>query len=208
MFRCGSSYQDRPCDAGQPAKVINRSGVSREQVPVAGSSKVDAECADRGTRAKQVVWAKESGKTADVQLSSATSDEDRKLVAEVYRRRGSSLDVSKGIEADCMADKDRAGQLAALLDAAARLKGQDAPAPIPAARPTEVRRAETPVPPAPPQAVLAGPDSADRLARCRALKGQLDALTAGQRAGGTITQMEQLNRQQQSAAKAWRDVGC
>lgn len=118
MFRCGSSYQDRPCDAGQPAKVLNSSGVAREHVatPAPASSasavtaavappRVDAECAALGNRAKQIVWAKETGRTAEAQLAAATSDEDRRLITDVYRRRGSALDVRSGVESDCMASR-------------------------------------------------------------------------------------------------------
>ncbi|RZL02825.1 MAG: hypothetical protein EOP36_07525 [Rubrivivax sp.] len=134
MFRCGSSYQDRPCDAGQPAKVIGGSGVVREHVsasspaPVASAGtavvvapRVDAECAAQGNRAKQIVWAKESGRTADVQLAAATSDDDRRLITDVYRRRGSALDVRSGVEADCMAAKVPTGAQANLCQV---LKGQ------------------------------------------------------------------------------------
>ncbi|MBC7699853.1 hypothetical protein [Aquabacterium sp.] len=136
MFRCGSSYQDRPCDAGQPAKVINSSGVARDQAPGVSSPtpnstaattaapvatlKVDAECAALGNRAKQVVWAKESGKTAEVQLAAANSDDDRRLIADVFNRRGSSLEVRQGVEADCMSSKGP-GALANLCQV---LKGQ------------------------------------------------------------------------------------
>lgn len=134
MFRCGSSYQDRPCDAGQPAKVINSSGVSRDQAPPVSPSapaaptvvptitavKVDAECAALGNRAKQVVWAKESGRTAEVQLAAATSDEHRRLIADVFNRRGSSLEVRQAVESDCMSSKGP-GALANLCQV---LKGQ------------------------------------------------------------------------------------
>lgn len=134
MFRCGSSYQDRPCDAGQPAKVINSSGVARDQAPAVSPStpaattvapttaavKVDAECAALGNRAKQVVWAKESGRTAEVQLAAATSDDDRRLIADVFNRRGSSLEVRQGVESDCMSSKGP-GALANLCQV---LKGQ------------------------------------------------------------------------------------
>jgi hypothetical protein len=134
MFRCGSSYQDRPCDAGQPAKVINSSGVAREHAsnpaPASAASagvaavaplRVDAECAALGNRAKQIVWAKETGRTADVQLAAASSDDDRRLIADVYRRRGSALDVRSGVEADCMAAK---GPSAAQANICQVLKGQ------------------------------------------------------------------------------------
>ena len=206
MFRCGSSYQDRPCDAGQPSKVIGSNGASREQPAEAEATPVDAVCAARGNRAKQIVWAKESGKTAEVQLAAATSEGDRRLIADVYSRRGSSLAVSKGVEADCMAERERAAQAAALIEAAGKLQAQDRPA-LPPAQAESARPAETAAPPrqatTAPQATLAAKN-----ARCQAMKGQLDEVTAAQRAGGTMAQMDQLNRQRQMAAKAWRDAGC
>lgn len=134
MFRCGSSYQDRPCDAGQPAKVIGGSGVAREHVvsapmsapaavpaPVPVLARVDAECAAMGNRAKQIVWAKESGKTAEVQLAAATSEDARRLISDVYSRRGTSLEVRHGVETDCMAAKAPTTGLANICQV---LKGQ------------------------------------------------------------------------------------
>ncbi|MDO9005448.1 MAG: hypothetical protein Q7V20_18540 [Aquabacterium sp.] len=204
LFRCGSSYQDRPCDAGQPSKVIGSNGASREQPAVADSAPVDAVCAERVTRAKQIVWAKESGKTAEVQLATATSEGERRLIADVYSRRGSSVAVGKGVEADCMAERARAAQAAALIEAASKLQAQGSPALSPA--PAEsARPAETAVPR---QAATAQAALAAKTARCQAVKGQLDDVTTAQRAGGTMAHMEQLNRQRQTAAKAWRDAGC
>lgn len=201
MFRCGSSYQDRPCEAGQTGKVVGSAG-ARPQTASATPAAVDGECAERGNRAKQIVWAKESGKTAEVQLASARSDDERQLITEVYRQRGSSLDVQNAVQAECMAQKERAAQAAAMMEAAGKLQGQGKPPVAPAATPAPVEAVR------PQMAAAPDPAIAQKKARCQSLKEQQDALVSRQRAGGDIHQMEQLNRQRQDAAKAVRDAGC
>jgi hypothetical protein len=205
MFRCGSSYQDRPCEGGQPSKVVG-SGGSRQQQEATPATAVDGECAERGNRAKQIVWAKESGKTAEVQMAAAASDDERRLIADVYRKRGSSLDVQNAVQADCMAQKERAAQAAALMEAAGKLTAKDKPptAPVPSGPALDPVRHEA----APQVAAAPNPAVAQKKARCQSLKEQQDSIASSQRAGGDMTQMEQLNRQRQSAAKAWRDAGC
>ena len=209
MFRCGSSYQDRPCEGGQSSKVISGNGSVRQQTPEGSTAmaRVDVECSDRGARAKQIVWAKESGKTAEVQLASATSDEERRMIADVYRRRGSSLEVKNGIEADCMADKERAAQGAALIEAGLKLQGRDKSVGdnVPAAASDRASSASTSSPPGgvSPSAALA-----EKKSRCQALKGHVESLTSEQRAGGSAELMDSLNRQRQAAAKVLRDAGC
>ena len=41
----------------------------------------------------------------------------------MYRRRGSSVDIRNGIEAECVAEKERAAQAAALLESALKQGG-------------------------------------------------------------------------------------
>lgn len=104
-YRCGTVYQDRPCATAQAdGKVVNTTGAGQA---VASDPRVDAECARRGNAAQRMAWARESGKTEQEQAG-GLAGEQRELLAEVYRRRGSSVDVRKSIEADCMADKERA----------------------------------------------------------------------------------------------------
>lgn len=205
MFRCGSSYQDRPCDAGQPSKVIGSNGASREQAAEdEAPTKADAECTALGNRAKQVVWAKETGKTAEAQLAAAASENDRRLIADVYSRRGSSVVIAKGIEGDCMADKERMAQAAALIEAGRKLQGQGGPA-LASAQPAPARPVEAAEPR---QATPSNTTLLAKNARCQAAKEHLGDVTSAQRVGGSVTQMEQLNRQRQAAAKALRDAGC
>lgn len=206
MFRCGSAYQDRPCDGGQPSKVVGSAG-ARQQTATAAPAAVDGECADRGNRAKQIVWAKESGKTAEVQLAAARSEGERHLITEVYRQRGSSLDVQNAIQAECMAQKERAAQAAAMMDAASKLQAQGkaplAPTQSPGATDGANREAVRPT-----MAASPDPAIAQKRARCQSLREEQDGIVSSQRVGGDIHRMEQLNRQRQAAAKALRDAGC
>jgi hypothetical protein len=126
LFRCGNSYQDRPC-ATEPGKVIGKSGAPAATPPATGATPatVDLACTRRGAQAQKIMWAREAGATAETQLATAATPADRKLVADVYDRRGSSVEVRAAIEADCSAEKARNAQAAALMEAAAKLQGQD-----------------------------------------------------------------------------------
>src|SRR4030067_762715 len=123
MYRCGNVYQDRPC-AGEQQKIIGSTGAASASAAPA----VEGHCAQRGANAQKIMWAKETGRTEEMQLSAASSGEERKLIAEVYRKRGPSVEVRAAIEADCTAERQRAAQAAALIEAAAKLQGQDRPA--------------------------------------------------------------------------------
>ncbi|RZI84573.1 MAG: hypothetical protein EOP38_08450 [Rubrivivax sp.] len=207
MFRCGSSYQDRPCDAGQPSKVVGSGGARATTQAVAAPASVDGDCADRGTRAKQIAWGKEAGKTADVQVAAARSEDERQLVTQVYRQRGSSLDVQNAVQAECMAQKERAAQAAALMEQAGKLLGQNKPSGASSSGLAEgVGREVVAAPPSLPPVNQQA--ASDKKARCQSLNSDLSSITSSQRAGGGMEHMEQLNRQRQTAAKALRDAGC
>ncbi|EHR72609.1 hypothetical protein BurJ1DRAFT_3806 [Burkholderiales bacterium JOSHI_001] len=118
MYRCGSNYQDRPC-SGQDSRVISRSGAGQD-MPAAAP--VDAGCAKRAADAQKLAWVRETGKTEAEQAAAQPGQRD--LVAEVYRRRGSSLEIRNAIEAECVAEKERSAQAAAMLESALRQGGQ------------------------------------------------------------------------------------
>lgn len=202
MYRCGNTYQDRPCTGEQPGKVIGSSGTP--QTAPAGSS-ADPYCARRGEKAQKIMWAKEAGRTEEMQLSAATHPEDRKLIGEVYRKRGSSVEVRAAIEADCMDERQRAAQAAALIDAAAKLQGQNAaasPAAPPATREaepaaTEQRQRET-----------AARESAAKKDRCDGIARRLESIRNSQRTGGTVATMDRLRQQKLDADREWSEAGC
>ena len=63
MYRCGSVYQDRPCDAGAKSKVVGSTGsASAAPAPAAG---VDPECGQRARDSQKIVWAREGGATEE-----------------------------------------------------------------------------------------------------------------------------------------------
>src|SRR4051812_3189973 len=88
MYRCGSVYQDRPCEGKDPGKRIGSTGSAQSaDKPVA-----DAECAQRGAETLKIVWKREAGASADKQIAdlnaarsgSSKMFDERKLIADVY----------------------------------------------------------------------------------------------------------------------------
>ncbi|GIK24460.1 MAG: hypothetical protein BroJett006_07060 [Betaproteobacteria bacterium] len=202
LYRCGNTYQDRPCAGEQPGKVIGSSGTP--QTASAGAS-ADPYCARRGEKAQKIMWAKEAGRTEEMQLSATTHPEDRKLIGEVYRKRGSSVEVRAAIEADCMDERQRAAQAAALIDAAAKLQGQNAaasPATPPAAREADPAATEQQ------QRETAARESAARKARCDRISQRLESIRKSQRTGGTGATMDRLSQQKQDTEREWSAAGC
>jgi hypothetical protein len=72
------------------------------------------------------MWAREAGQTSEAQLQAATSMETKGLITNVYRKKGSSVEVRAAIKADCIADKENAAKAAILLEQVAILRGQSA----------------------------------------------------------------------------------
>lgn len=104
LYRCGNSYQDKPCANGQQGKVITvLKGADASPV-----SLNDAKCSQRGQEAQKLMWARESGVLEADMLAKAKSASERDLVGTVYRQRGSSAQVRQAVEAACVAEKDRA----------------------------------------------------------------------------------------------------
>lgn len=135
FYRCGNVYQDRPCANASQAKVIS-SKSSAAAEPRAGARQVDADCMKKGEASKKVVWLRESGKTEEDQLSTAKDGYTRRLVGEVYQRRGSAIEVKKAIEDECMAQKEKDRLAAALYIEAQRLNAGGAPSAAVAAPPS------------------------------------------------------------------------
>jgi hypothetical protein len=128
MYRCGSVYQDRPCDAGAKAKVVGSTGTAAAAPgPAQG---VDPECMQRARDSQKIVWAREGGATEERLLSEARSGSERRLIQDVYRRPGAASTVQQRVQADCVAEKQREEQEAAVAIAAAlkaRREATDAP---------------------------------------------------------------------------------
>lgn len=203
MYRCGSVYQDHPCAGEQPGKVIGHSGATLSTT----TPSVDPDCAARGARSQKISWAREAGRTQDEQLRDAPQDTG--LINEVYSQRGGAAAVRQSIEASCMAAKERALQAAALTNAAAKLRGDDAAAPSPAAAPAPTsnnagtnngaddaarRRAEA--------------DAVSKKLKCGSIANRIRSIRDSQRAGGSGETMDRLKQQLQEMDGASRDAGC
>ena len=207
LYRCGNQYQEFPCAGGQPSKAVNASGAGQS---AAASTTSDAECAARGAASQKIVWAREAGATQDKQMADlrAKGQADAgqsALIAAVYTKRGSVPEVRAAIEADCVAEKAKTTQAAALRAAANQLEGKGT-APANTATPAAAAgvAASSPVNAAP-----ASTASADaKKAQCDSFARQLESNRTSQRASGSTAQMESLNNQRRGIEANQKAAGC
>ena len=201
MYRCGTVYQDHPCEGAQQGKVIGRTSTS--QATSSGSG--DAGCARRGAAAQKLVWAREGGATEERAFSEARTAEERRIVAEVYHNRGTSSEVRASVEAACVREKELAVQAGMGMDS-----GQSyAPSNVPptraaqSANETEQRSQESMR-----AKEKASAEAARKKSECEYLKRQLDGITTSQRSGGSAATMENLNQQQRDTNTRLSQAGC
>jgi len=189
LYRCGSTYQDRPCDGAQKGtKLVGGGGTSTPNGSIS-----DAACVQRGADAQKIVWAREGGAMQDQQLAKATSASQQKLINDVYARRGTSSDIRAAIEADCIAAKERAAQAAALLEASRN--GESSSVPAPATGNNQNKPNETDTKAADASRENSARETAQRIIRCNHMKKQLETVVSNQRAGGSAMRMDDLNQQ-------------
>ncbi|MES2583491.1 MAG: hypothetical protein V4627_12300 [Pseudomonadota bacterium] len=186
MYRCGSIYQDRPCEAGAPDKVMRSSGGEAAQSntprPVA-----DPYCIKRGTDAQQIMWARESGKTAEELSRQAQNDPQRQqLIAEVYAQRGTAPQVRDAIQAQCLRDRDLMGGIRYMPEAP---RAQVNSEPV---------RDNTP----------AKTTTSSSYNHCDNFKAQQESLRSQERHGGSAQVMESLKQRRDSLEKSARAQGC
>ena len=196
LYRCASSFQDHPCAGGQAGQAIG-TAADAGRAASSASPRLSAECAQRGIAAQKIKWMREAGKTRQDQLAAGKDAPD--LIADVYNRQGSSVQVRAAIEQDCMADQERNAQAAALIGAANKSKA-GAPGDGTAAPPAVA------APPARDNA--AANAAAAKAASCLQLKTQLDDIRARQRAGGDVSSMDALRQQYSDTSGKIRATGC
>lgn len=198
LYRCGKSFQDRPCDSAAPGKAVS-TGASAPQT-TAGSTASSLACAQRGENAKRIAWAREVGKTRDEQLAGSTSPDHRNLIAEVYQMRGNAYEVSAAVEAKC-AEKEKEARAAA---AAITLLQEQA-----AASPTAGNSGER-TSPANQQAAnqQESANSAAKKERCDGFASQLQGLQDNERAGGSASQMDSLKKQRRDIEAKRQAAAC
>jgi hypothetical protein len=212
MYRCGNVYQDLPCAGAEPSRVVGNTGSAATSSPVAIN---DAQCTQRGADALQIVYKRDSGALREQQISelqsksisSARKQEEMDLIESVYRKRGSAPEIRAAIQAECIAEKERYAQAAALAAAAMRLQGG---APV-------IVQPQASV--APGQADTAGMETrqaADttarnesvKQARCSSLARQAESLRKQGQSGGNIAAMERLNDQRRAVDEKLRSEAC
>ncbi len=205
MYRCGATYQDRPCN-GVDSKPVG-SHVRQAAGQSVGAASIDPVCAARGTAAQKLMWEKESGRTLDEQLTKPGADIG--LARNVYGRRGSSLEVRRAIEAECVKEMEQANEAAALLKAASKVQqpgiagGAGNQVPLPSGGVGVASSG------AQPQVEdVAARKAATKAATCASLATELSELNQAQRTGGDAAHMDVLAARVRDTQSRKRAAGC
>jgi hypothetical protein len=203
MYRCGSVYQDRPCDAGQKGKVVGSTGTD---APAATAGGVDPGCVQRGRDSNKIVWAREGGATEERLLSEAASESQRRLIRNAYRRPGAASTVQAAVEADCVAEKQREEEQAAVAIAAALKARREGGG-------TGVQSSTVQASPDTGAQEQAAQKRAEREAnarkrQCASYNDDMEQLRNQERAGGSARAMDSLNEQRRSLREQMSKTGC
>lgn len=192
LYRCGNTYQDKPCEKGDQKVVgVNRAAAANERPAL------DLACARLGEQAKKIIWMREGGALKEKLLSETNSEEQRKLIVDVYSIRGNSADVRSAIENDCMAQKvnDRLlGKVSAEASSASTPKKS-----VANEQKTETGKSTT-----------ANQDANDKQKKqlCSLLRNQITSARDAQRAGSSADQQDTLNQQKRELESQLKSSGC
>jgi hypothetical protein len=206
MYRCGSSYQDKPCANGQQGVVI---GNVKSTTQTASESKpvIDAACKRRGEEAKKIIWMREAGAQKDDLLAKSNSAGQSQLIADVYAVRGNAGDIRANIEKNCMDEKDVGRRLGIAADAdnvqTLRLAQQILQAAEKSAAQAAANKTATSS-----KEIVLEKDSelpevvaAKKRLPCPNLKNQLEIVKANLRAGADAQSMQSLQQQKRDLEK-------
>jgi len=207
MYRCGSTFQDHPCGGGQAGQAVGAISRTDGARTSPASPRLSAECSQRGMAAQKIKWMREAGKTQQDQVAAAGGDR-QDLIADVYRRQGTSAQVRSGVEEDCIAEQERNAQLAAMLGTANRSNGANGSGAASGDGRNDDRVAAAPGV-ASPARDNTGSNAADnRKATCQQLNSEQDEVRSRQRAGGSVQTMEALRQQDFAIGNKRRMAGC
>ena len=214
-YRCGSVYQDRPCDTAQPSKEVRNVGAASAQATGSVGQIADQQCKQRGNDSQKIVWARQSGTLADKLIADVATkgldanraEEEKDLILAVYQKpRGSAVEVRAAIEADCMEAKKQVALAASLIAAAVKLQGKDTTAvggqtsvSGGAMQSSEKTQASS---------GASGKVASSNTSMCSGLTSRIDPIKASQRTGGSVTDMESWNRQRRAAEAERTRAGC
>ncbi|CAN5693540.1 hypothetical protein BH11PSE12_BH11PSE12_20170 [soil metagenome] len=199
MYRCGSTYQDRPCENGQPGKIIGTVPKAADKAPM------DLACVRRGEETKKIIWAREGGALRDHLIAEANTGERKKLIADVYAIRANSGEVRAAIENECMAEKSRAQQggyasedeMSNRERYAGKKIGNGAGDKNQSGSDRSAENANN-----------ANAQQEQKRAQCDLLSGKLASSRRQQNAGGSGATMDNLNRQQRETENALSMLDC
>lgn len=192
LYRCGSTYQDKPCDNGQAGQLIkkNPSPSTSDKPPL------DANCIRRGEEAKKILWLKEGGAFQDKVAADAKTGDQRRLVADVYALRGNSNDIRLKIESDCMAEKEndrkfvgRSNEDEVNRHLAAERKATNG-----------MNSKENGKPDA--------SEAARKQEACENVRRQISAVSTNQKVGGSAQEMEAMADSRRKIEANLKDMGC
>lgn len=211
LYRCGKTFQDRPCDGANGQVVgVNKAQDSQSSKP--SSIATTHACAMKGDQAKELRWQKEGGKTESQQIQDGRFSSE--FIRYVYSKSGTAIEVKASVESDCMAQLERDAQAAELQRAAERLRGGGNPpgaSSAPAAAFPNDRVGPNPtLAPKPPAAEVGGkpsPGTADN-SRCRSLNERERDIRNQQRAGGSAQTMDRLNSELRDILGQKSSNGC
>jgi len=135
LYRCGSNYQDRPCEDATKQEVLRPSGVRVDDrpgpaaKPVAAPAKTTAApsaiaaCHGKAERAERIAWKREGGASRAQMLDemrgrNGTTEgrEQEALINQVYGRKGSAGEIRAAVHNECL-QQARSGPAPSKLDA-------------------------------------------------------------------------------------------
>lgn len=200
LYRCGNSFQDTPCVGAAKSKVIvtNASPSNSNQQTEA----VDKDCLQQGESAKKIMWMREVGKTAEDQMSAAPDSSTKKLIAQVYQHRGSSLQVKAAIERECMQQKERDLLAAKMMIEAQHLRNGTS-----SADPSTISNQKDNL-----TENSTGQQTDNKAlsndAKCNSYKSEQDAISLKRRKGGSAGFMEKLKQRQLEIEVETKSLAC
>jgi hypothetical protein len=208
LYRCGSTFQDTPCNNSATKQVVKKSPTAINKIatsPSPGATSIDSDCKQRGEIAKKIMWMREIGKTADDQIASPPAGASQGLIRDVYNHRGSSLEVKNAIEQECMQQKEKDKLATQMMVEAERLRsGSINPSDI-----TNKNKSVTNEPKAESQTPQQATQPTDyKLERCNYIKMSLEKIANKRRAGGSGQYMQSLKNQQNDLEQEHKTKGC
>ena len=105
LYRCGSSYQDKPCNGKINSQDISRkTPQTLDNIAIESQSDliVNANCQQRGESAKAIAKLRDEGITENQQINATSDQISKTMIKDVYRHRGSALQLQNTFEHECL----------------------------------------------------------------------------------------------------------